>query len=132
VNWVNRINSTNWVGEIVKIRKTPQPLIVAERLFEIATPLGFVVWCFREYWKFIATQKHPVLAGREKEVAEVLADPDEVRQSRKDADVFLFYRGAAPRWLCAVVRRDGEAGFLITAYPTDAIKAGVTVWTKSK
>jgi hypothetical protein len=44
---------------------------------------------------------------------------------------FLFYRGIAPRWLCAVVQRDDDAGFLITAYPTDAVKAGETIWTRS-
>ena len=30
-----------------------------------------------------------------------------------------------------VVRRMGALGFLVTAYPTDSIKAGATVWTRS-
>ena|SRR3989338_930032 len=105
---------------------------MAESVFEIATPLGFVVSCSREYWAFIVGQKHPVLSGREQEVAQALIDPDEIRQSRKDPKVYLFYHGRSPRWLCAVARREQEAGFLITAYPTDAIKAGVMVWTRSK
>jgi len=85
-----------------------------------------------EYWAFIVAQKHPALSGREQEVSQVLADPDEIRQSRKDPKDYLFYRGRPPRWLCSVARREPEAGFLITAYPTDAVKAGVTVWTRSK
>jgi hypothetical protein len=105
---------------------------MAESVFEIATPLGFVVSCSREYWAFIVGQKHPVLSDREQDVAQALADPDEIRQSRKDPNVYLFYRGGSPRWLCAVARRAQGSGFLITAYPTDAIKAGVTVWTRSK
>ena len=105
---------------------------MAENVFEIATPLGFVVSCSREYWAFIVAQKHPALSGREQEVAQVLAGPDEIRQSRKDPNVYLFYRGRSPRWLCAVARQEQETGFLITAYPTDALKAGVTVWTRSK
>jgi hypothetical protein len=63
---------------------------------------------------------------------QVLADPDEVRRSRKDVHVMLFYRGVSPRWLCAVIRREDGSGFLITAYPTDAVKAGEVIWTKSK
>lgn len=101
-------------------------------LFEVATPLGFTVRCTHAYWEFLITQKHPVLRGRESEVVLVLTDPDQARRSRKDPNVVLFYRGDAPRWLCAVARREADFGFLITAYPTDAIKAGDQIWTRSK
>ncbi len=101
-------------------------------LFEVLTPLGFLVRCTRSYWEFIVTYKHPVMADREKEIEETRRDPDEVRRSRKATDVFLFYRGGPPRWLCAVTRWQNGTGFLITAYPTDAIKAGEQIWTKSK
>jgi hypothetical protein len=80
----------------------------------------------------IVSEKHPVLAGHEAEVKETLSDPDEIRRSRKDAQVLLFYRRQRPRWLCAAVRRTDGAGFLITAYPTDAVKAGETIWTRSR
>lgn len=103
-----------------------------EVLFEVTTPLGFTVRCTRTYWEFVVMHKHPVLRGREREVQETLANPDEVRRSRKDWNVLLFYRGAAPRWLCAVARRGEGSGFLITAYPTDAIKIGEVIWTRSK
>ena len=101
-------------------------------ILTVETPLGFVVRCTRNYWEFIATEKHPTVAGRIEEVKQVLADPDEIRRSRKDSAVMLFYRGQTPRWLCAVVRREDGSGFLITAYPTDAIKAGERIWTRSK
>lgn len=106
--------------------------MIWDLLFEVETPLGFVVRCTRTYWEFIITQKHPVLCGREQDIIQVLTDPDVVRQSRKDQAVLLFYRGASPRWLCAVVRRDDGSGFLITAYPTDSLKIGETIWTRSK
>ncbi len=105
---------------------------MSDALFEVATPLGFVVRCTRAYWSFIVTQKHPVLSGREGEIVQTLADPDEVRRSRIDTAILLFYRGRSPRWLCAVVKREDGSGFLITAYPTDAIKAGEVIWTKSR
>ena len=101
-------------------------------IFEVTTPLRFIVRCTRAYWQFIVSEKHPVLAGREEEVKQVLTDPDEIRRSRKDPAVWLFYRGRSPRWLCAVIRREDGSGFLITAYPTDAIKAGEVTWTRSR
>ena len=106
---------------------------MSDFVFEVDTPMGFRVRCSSEYWAFIVKEKHPVMAGHEKDVAEVLRDPDEIRRSRKDPNVYLFYRGTAPRWLCAVTKDEGTgAGFLITTYPTDSIKAGDTIWKKSK
>jgi len=110
----------------------PGDSVNAENLIEVATPLGFTVRCTRRYWEFIVTHKHPVLRGRDAEVAQTLADPDEIRRSRKEPSVLLFYRGGVPRWLCAVARREGGSGFLITAYPTDTIKAGEAIWTRSR
>ena len=100
-------------------------------LFEVLTPLGFLVRVTRAHWELIVTIKHPVMAGRESDVKETLANPDEVRLSRSDPNVYLFYRPERiGRWVCAVSRRRDEEGFLITAYPTDAIKEGVRIWPK--
>ncbi len=101
-------------------------------LFEIQTPIGLGVRCTRAYWEFVVTWKHPVLVGREAEVAQTLAAPDEVRLSRIDPTVLLFYKESGLRWLCVVVRREDGSGFLVTAYPTDAMRAGETVWTRSR
>jgi hypothetical protein len=61
----------------------------------------------------------------------LLENPSEIRLSRSDPAVYLFYRPERiGRWVCAVAKRlDGE-GFLITAYPTDAIKEGERIWPK--
>jgi hypothetical protein len=100
-----------------------------ELLFEVDTPLGFSVRVSQSYWEFIVTVKHPTMAGMENEVQTTLREPEEVRRSRSDANVYLFYRKQnAQRWFCAVVRRLNGDGFLITTYPTDAIKAGETIW----
>ncbi len=100
-------------------------------LFEILTPLGFRVRVTRARWELIASVKHPVMAGGEIRVQSALESPDEARQSRSDPEVLLFYKAeATKRWTCAVVKRVPEGAFLITAYPTDAIKEGVRVWPK--
>ncbi len=71
------------------------------------------------------------MAGREEDVKMALAQPDEIRQSKSDEMVFLFYKEEREkRWICAVSKQTGSEGFLITTYPTDAIKEGVQVWHK--
>jgi hypothetical protein len=66
------------------------------------------------------------------EVREALEQPEQIRRSLKDAAVHLFYRAVRPgRWICAVAKRvDNESGFLVTAYPTDAIKQGEVIWRR--
>lgn len=60
-----------------------------------------------------------------------LESPEQIRQSRSDSDVFHFYGAEkSSRWVCAVAKRAADQGFLITAYPTDAIKEGTQVWPK--
>ena len=98
-------------------------------LFIASTPLGFQVRVTRAYWEVIVTVKHPAMEGHEEDVKKTLEDPDEIRQSKSDEHVYLFYRAEREkRWICAVSKRTGNEGFLITTYPTDAIKEGVQVW----
>jgi hypothetical protein len=104
---------------------------VDDLLFEVITPLGFHVRVSRSYWTLIVTVKHPVMAGHESDVKETLEHPDEIRQSRSDLAVYLFYSSECQgRWVCAVAKQLNGDGFLITTYPTDAIKEGVRVWPK--
>ncbi len=74
-----------------------------EILFEVMTPLGFRVRVTVGYWQLITTIKHPVMAGREKDVKAALGEPDEIRRSTKDESVYLFYKSErVGRWVCAV------------------------------
>jgi hypothetical protein len=98
-------------------------------LFEVLTPLGFRVRVTVEYWQVIVTINHPIMAGREADIQEVLRNPDEIRLSKKDPNVYLFYKSERiGRWVCAVTKRLEDEGFLITAYPTDAVKEGERIW----
>jgi len=101
----------------------------SEVLFGALTPLGFSVRVTRERWRLITTVKHPVMIGHDGEAG--LEPPEQIRQSRSDPEVLLFYSGTgAHRWVCAVAKRATDPGFLITAYPTDAIKEGTQIWPK--
>ena len=97
----------------------------------MATPLGFSVRTTADY-RSLLEAKHPKLRGRAQDVAQILAHPDHVYQSRQDRAVFLCYRPDQHRLLCAVVKPlDGEE-FLITAYPCDKIKEGDRIWPTSE
>ncbi|GAB4501160.1 MAG: hypothetical protein Fur0035_07010 [Anaerolineales bacterium] len=62
------------------------------RSFEVLTPLGFRVRVTDEYWQLIVTVKHPIMLGREAAVQATLQTPDEIRLSKRDANVYLFYK----------------------------------------
>jgi hypothetical protein len=96
--------------------------------FEILTPLNFTVRTSEEYWQKLIV-KHPDIADLEAEVRQALNSPDEIRRSSRDPNLLLFYLTLKEkRWV--VARRLNGDGFLITAYQTDAIKEGETLWHK--
>jgi hypothetical protein len=98
--------------------------------FEILTPLNFTVRTSEEYWEKLIV-KHPDIADLELEIQQALANPDEIRRSSRDPNVLLFYLVLKERrWVVAVARRLNRDGFLITAYQTDAIKEGESLWHK--
>ena len=73
------------------------------------------------------------LVGMEEEISRGLAAPAEVRVSRSDETVQLFYEYYARtrvggKWLCVVVKCPPDDAFVVTAYLTDQLKAGETIW----
>jgi hypothetical protein len=79
--------------------------------------------------------EHPEMAGMEDELARVLQSPSEVRLSRSDDNVRLFYEfytqtQVGGKWLCVVVKYGPGDAFVITAYLTDTVKAGEILWPK--
>ncbi len=87
----------------------------SDLLFAVDTPLGFAVRVTLPQWRRIIEVKHPVMAGREGEVRETLAEPIEIRQSRQAPDVYLWYKETVRgRWVCAVTKQNLGDGFLIT------------------
>jgi hypothetical protein len=103
-----------------------------DRLFFTAqTPLNCNVRVTVAYWNIITQIKHPIMSRQEAAVQATLTQPDEIRRSRSDPNIYLFYKlQREKRWLCTVIRQLNGEGFLITTYPTDAIKEGETVWQK--
>jgi len=67
----------------------------------------------------------------ENEVKLALTEPFEVRRSRQDAAVFLYYRKLNDKFICVVAKHLNEEGFIITVYLTERIKRGEIIWRRS-
>jgi bifunctional N-acetylglucosamine-1-phosphate-uridyltransferase/glucosamine-1-phosphate-acetyltransferase GlmU-like protein len=79
--------------------------------------------------------QHQEMTDMAQEIERVLQSPTEVRISRSDEAVRLFYEFYAKtmvggKWLCVVVKYAAEDAFVVTAYLTDQLKAGDTIWPK--
>lgn len=70
------------------------------------------------------------MRGREEEVQEALEKADEVRRSRLDSSVYLYYKRKGDRYVCAVAKHLNNEGFLVTAYFTTAMKIGEVIWRR--
>ncbi len=70
------------------------------------------------------------MRGKEKEVQEALQNAVEVRRSKIDPSVYLYYKKEREHYICAVVKHLNDEGFLVTAYFTRALKVGEVIWKK--
>lgn len=60
--------------------------------FEVRSALDVMIRTTEGYWKLITELKHPIIKKYEDEIKETLRNPDEVRVSKKDSTVFLYYK----------------------------------------
>ncbi len=97
--------------------------------FEVISVLGKKVVITEMRWALISEFKHPIMADYEKEVKETLKEPDEVRRSKKDKNVYLYYK-KYKYYVCVLIRHLDGAGVIITAYMADKMKKGDIVWKK--
>lgn len=86
-----------------------------------------------ERWEHI--QRHPEMAGKSLDIQRVLTHPEQVLESRDDAEVRLYYRylydtPVGDKYLCVVVKVLRGDAFILTAYFTDSIKRGRRLWPK--
>jgi hypothetical protein len=80
--------------------------------------------------------EHPEMADMEAAVEQTLRYPTTVVRSRTDPGVAFSYRFylrtvVGDKWLCVVVKYLDADAFIVTAYLTDRIKPGETIWPKA-
>ncbi len=78
---------------------------------------------------------HPDMSDQINKIAETLQNPDVVIRSRSNSEVELFYRyysetPVGDKSMCVLVKGRGKDLFIITAYFTDTMKRGETLWQK--
>lgn len=103
-----------------------------QEYLKIGCPLGKELRISSSYWEKIITIKHPIIAGKEKEVQMTLESPEIIRVSNSDEKVFLYYRTYGKNYLCVVARHQNGNGFIITVYITAKIKEGKLIWQKQE
>jgi hypothetical protein len=101
-----------------------------EVYLKVKTPLNVEIKTTVEYWQYLITKKHPVMKYKEEIVKDTLQFPDEIRQSKTDKNIFLYYK-QFDKLYCVVVKHVEPEGYLITSYPTDKLKEGEVIWKKS-
>lgn len=79
---------------------------------------------------------HPEMKGWVDKIGSVLVRPEQVVRSRSDPEAELFYTWqtrtrVGPKYLCVVVVVRKNEAFVLTAYLTDGIKKGETLWPKN-
>jgi hypothetical protein len=100
-----------------------------EFLFDLTTPLGFRVHTTLEYWNKLII-KHPEIEDKLQEVINTLENPAEIRKSKRDKLILLFYSVSGRYLLCVVSKRIKDDAFLVTAYITNKVKEGEVLWRK--
>ncbi|MBU2456892.1 DUF4258 domain-containing protein [Patescibacteria group bacterium] len=84
----------------------------------------------KSYWDKITLEKHPQIKGKEKIVRQVLKNPDEIRKSKSDNQVCLYYKKYNRYHLCVVIKHLNGDGYIVTAYITSKILEGKNIWKK--
>ena len=102
------------------------------KYFEVLSKTGKIIRTSESYWKKIVAFKHPVMKGKKRFVKKAIEEPDAIKQSEKDENVFLYYRKFIRRYVCVVVRHENGGGFIISIFPVDVVKKGKIVYEKSK
>lgn len=103
---------------------------INEIRFHVESVTGKDIRTTNGYWRLICEGKHPIIKKYESEVIETLGNPDEIRKSKRDASVYLYYKKYSKWFICVLVRYLNGDGYIITAYVADKVKKGDVIWKK--
>lgn len=102
------------------------------KLMQFRSVIGKIVELTLERKKHII-EYHPDVERHFAKIQEVLDSPDEIRKSKHDSKVLLFYKYfvnlKAGKYL-AVVIKINKRNFVLTCYLTDKIKTGKKIYEK--
>lgn len=105
----------------------------SEPLFEVVSKLGRRIKISKLYWNHITKVKHTTVLGLEEQAQNSLKTPVEVRKSKIDPYVYLYYgkvETEANPLICTVVKHLNGEGYVITIYLTRRM-TGDVAWKSS-
>jgi hypothetical protein len=105
---------------------------MSEVVFEVVSKLSKKVTLKITGYKHIS-ERHPEVSGEFEKMKETLVNPQIIRRSMYDENVWLFYRlfrktPVSRKYLMVGVRLFNNEGIVITGYFTDKIKMGDEIW----
>lgn len=98
--------------------------------FKAITPLDKEIRITKDYWDKIIKTKHPNMKGKENLVRNTLENPDEIRRSKSDGTIHLYYKFFRKYNCCVVTKNINDEGYIVTTYMTDKVKEGKQIWVK--
>lgn len=106
-------------------------MVTRDVLFGVKTPLSVTIHTTKDYWKVITAIKHPAMVKYKAEVKETLKNPDQIRKSKQDPRVHLYYKNIGRVFVCVVADHvNSTEGYIITTYLTDRVKEGEQIYVK--
>lgn len=100
--------------------------------FKTVSKLKKEIRTTEKYWGIITNIKHPSIKGKETAVKETLKNPNFIRRSKSNKNVYLFYKKQNQYFLCVIVKHLNKHGFIITVYLTTKIIEGELIWPIKK
>ncbi len=97
-------------------------------IFEVETLIG-KIRTTEGYWEIIK-HKHPEIKDLLLDIMDTLTCPEQIRKSKVDRNVYIFYKRVGKYWLSIVTKKFDSVGFVITAYLTNKIKEGEIIWPR--
>lgn len=103
-----------------------------EPVFEVVSRFSKKVKLSEDSYDHIA-HRHPEVSGELEKMKETLVNPQTIRKSMYDDNVWLFYRlfrktPVSRKYLMVGVRLFNNEGIVITSYFTHKIKMGDEIW----
>ena len=105
---------------------------MSEVVFEVVSKLSKKIALTVPGYEHIS-ERHPEVSGEFEKMKETLVNPQIIRKSMYDDNVWLFYRlfrktPVSRKYLMVGVRLFNNKGTVITSYFTDKIKMGDEIW----
>jgi len=95
-------------------------------LLDVEDRFGNNLVLTKERWNHALKHELPDLDS----VKNCITNPEEIRKSRYDDDIHLYYRELNALYICVVVQVN--KGFILTAYKTETKKEGEKVWKRKR